>query len=148
MDHNKVVPLTSEKVKGYLKNLKSDQLSADLLNQTLDLAKEFRSKDYPLIHLLLQNPLAELISAAVPSPSSCTYKPSSLTTAISLPPCPTPGLCVSGGLKFGDSYHFHLLSHCSPHGRERAWIPLSFRFSRTHRKAQGTFYLLFFIEII
>jgi hypothetical protein len=72
MDHNKAVPLTSDKIKNYLKNLRSEQLAPDVLNQTLDLAKEFRSKDYPLIHLLLQNPLAELISAAVPSPSART----------------------------------------------------------------------------
>jgi hypothetical protein len=75
MDHNKAIALTSDKIKNYLKNLRSEQLASDVLNQTLDLAKEFRSKDYPLIHLLLQNPLAELISAAVPSPSSCTLPP-------------------------------------------------------------------------
>lgn len=77
MDHNKAVPLTSDKIKSYLKNLKSDALPAELLNQSLDLAKEFRSKDYPLIHHLLQNPLAELISAAVPSPSAGTPLPPS-----------------------------------------------------------------------
>lgn len=76
MDHNKAIALTSDKIKNYLKNLRSEQLASDVLNQTLDLAKEFRSKDYPLIHLLLQNPLAELISAAVPSPSSLVVNPS------------------------------------------------------------------------
>jgi len=67
---NKLIPLNSEKIKTYLKNLRGDQLSStDILNQSLELSKEFRSKDYPLIHLLLQNPLSELISMAVPNPS-------------------------------------------------------------------------------
>ncbi len=73
MDYNKLIPLTSEKIKAYLKNLRSDQLSSDVLNQNLDLTKEFRSKDYPLIHLLLQNPLHELISMAVPAPIHGAY---------------------------------------------------------------------------
>jgi len=71
IDHTKnLIPLDSDKIKSYVKEMGNDRLSDDTLSRNLDLTREFRSKDYPLIHLLLQNPLAELISMSVPNPTA------------------------------------------------------------------------------
>ncbi|KAL6055922.1 Leucine-rich repeat-containing protein C10orf11 [Balamuthia mandrillaris] len=74
MEFKKVVPLNSEKIKRYLQEIHSHSLPPQVLNQSLDLSREFRSKDYPLIHLLLQNPLQELISMAAPRPADSEEK--------------------------------------------------------------------------
>ncbi|KAL6075290.1 Leucine-rich repeat-containing protein C10orf11 [Balamuthia mandrillaris] len=74
MEFKKVVSLNSEKIKRYLQEIHSHSLPPQVLNQSLDLSREFRSKDYPLIHLLLQNPLQELISMAAPRPADSEEK--------------------------------------------------------------------------
>ena len=70
MELRKPLSLDAERIHIFLEKLVSEgHCSPDTLSQTLDLTKEFRARDYPLIHLLLQNPLQEFISTGAPGPT-------------------------------------------------------------------------------
>jgi hypothetical protein len=68
--------LSAHVVGKFLENLNSSSNSSAAPLPTLDLAREFRGKSFRVVHLLLQNPILELLSAGPPNVpgTACNHK--------------------------------------------------------------------------
>jgi hypothetical protein len=73
----KAVPLTQDVVVNFLyrcqESLPDETISQLLKQNAIDLNREFRTKTFKVVHLLLQKPLREMFSTAVPDLQQCNF---------------------------------------------------------------------------
>jgi hypothetical protein len=73
----KAVPLTQDVVVNFLhrcqESLSDETISQLLKHNAIHLNREFRTKTFKVVHLLLQKPLREMFSTTVPDLRQCNF---------------------------------------------------------------------------